>query len=245
MNNLNQTMLEGNLVDVPELKNTANGFPYLNFTLGVNSSYKDKNGEWQKEVTFVDAVAYGKQAEIISKKAEKGSPLRLVGKIKQNKWVDKDGKNHSNLSLFTEQVEINPDRNGRTQNQLNQTIIEGNLVAPAEIKSTQNGNVISKFSLAVNNSYKGKDGNWVNNPSFIDIETWGEGRAKFLQEKSDKGKTARIIGHLKQDRWEDADGKKHSKVYLVADDISFKSREKSIKKEQTQKTKEDSLGLGM
>lgn len=237
MRNLNQTIVEGNLVAKPELKTAANGNPYVNLTLGVNSSYKDKDGNWQKEVSFFDAQAFGKLAESIATR-EQGSAIRLVGRAKQQKWVGKDGKPQSKLVLTAEEADFAPESNGRTSTQLNSTIIEGNIVASPDAKTLPNGGVVSEFSVAVNDDYKGKDGNWVKNASFIDVQAWGEKRAKYLQEKADKGKTVRIAGHLKQNRWEDAEGKKHSRVFLVADNIEFKTKEKSVEKEQPQKNVE-------
>lgn len=231
-------MVEGNLTAKPELKTAANGNPYVNISLGVNSSYKDKDGNWQKEVSFVDAQAFGKLASAIAEKGEQGKAVRLVGKLKQQRWMDKDGQQRSKIVISADTADLNPNINGSVPNQLNQTVIEGNIVASPDTKTFANGGALSSFSIAVDDDYKDKDGNWQKNPSFIDVETWGEGRAKFLQEKAEKGKAVRIVGRLKQNRWEDAEGKKHSRLVLVADDIKLKTKEKAVEKQQPQKNVE-------
>lgn len=247
MRNLNQTIVEGNLAAKPELKQAANGNPYVSLTLGVNSSYKDKDGNWQKEVSFIDAQAFGKLAETIAAKSDKGSAIRLAGKLSQQKWVDKEGKTQSRLSVTAETAELSPDLNGRTPNQLSQTMIEGNVVAAPEARTLGNGGVVSELAVAVNDDYKGKDGNWVKNVSYIDVQAWGEKRAKYLQEKAGKGQAVRIAGRLRQNRWEDAEGRKHSRLVLVADSIELKARERTAGKEAAPAKKrdaDDSYGYG-
>ena len=52
MPNINQVALAGRLVQDPELRQSENGTLRLTAHLAVNRSYRDRNGEWQDEVSF-------------------------------------------------------------------------------------------------------------------------------------------------------------------------------------------------
>lgn len=86
---LNKVMLIGNLTRNPELRFTPSGSAVTDFTLAVNRTYTS-NGEKKEEVCFVDIVAWGKQAETISKYLQKGSPMYLEGRLQLDRWEDKE-----------------------------------------------------------------------------------------------------------------------------------------------------------
>jgi len=100
---------------------------------------------------------------------------------------------------------------------INKTIIKGNLTRDPELKSTNTGTYLCTFSVAVN-SYQGKDKeDYV---SFFDCTAWGK-RAEVMSKYLAKGKPVIIEGNLRQQRWEDADGKSRSKVVIYVDNFEF------------------------
>lgn len=106
---------------------------------------------------------------------------------------------------------------------LNSLIIEGNVCREAEVKETSNGFQLATFSIAVNRYHKKSDGTYDQETSFFDVESWGE-MAKAVKEKAFKGGTVRIVGRLKQNRWQDQSGKTQSKVSVIAEHIDFMSK---------------------
>jgi single-strand DNA-binding protein len=101
----------------------------------------------------------------------------------------------------------------------NQVILMGNLTRDPELRQTPNGQSVCSFSLALNRSYKGSDGNWTEAPDYIDIVAWGplgERVAQYLT----KGRPALVNGRLQSRNWEQ-DGNKRSKVEVVAQDVTF------------------------
>lgn len=85
---MNKVILIGRLTKDPELAYTAGtGCAYSNFTLALEERKKD--GE--KEVTFVNCVAFGKTAETISSYIVKGKQIAIVGRIKNSKYNAPDG----------------------------------------------------------------------------------------------------------------------------------------------------------
>ena len=101
----------------------------------------------------------------------------------------------------------------------NQVTLMGNLTRDPELRTTPNGQSVCSFSLALNRSYKGQDGEWKEMTDFVDIVAWGplgERVAQYLN----KGRPALVSGRLQSRSWEQ-DGQKRSKVEVVANDVTF------------------------
>jgi len=95
----------------------------------------------------------------------------------------------------------------------------GNLARDPELRQTPNGQNVCSFSLALNRSYKGSDGNWQEATDYIDVVAWGplgERVAQYLT----KGRPCLINGRLQSRSWEQ-EGQKRSKVEVVAGDVTF------------------------
>ena len=106
MNHLNSLIIEGNVTRVPELKEPSKGFKVCTIPLAVNRFYKNKNGEGVNEVSFFDVETYDKMAEICMDKCEKGRGLRVVGRLKQNRWKNSEGKTTSRITIIAEHIEF-------------------------------------------------------------------------------------------------------------------------------------------
>ena len=101
----------------------------------------------------------------------------------------------------------------------NQAILMGNLTRDPELRTTPNGQNVCSFSLALNRSYKGADGNWQEATDYVDIVAWGplgERVAQYLT----KGRAALVSGRLKSRSWEQ-EGQKRSKLEVIAQDVTF------------------------
>jgi single-strand DNA-binding protein len=79
--------------------------------LAVNHRYKNQQGEWVDEATFVDITLWGRQAEIASEYASKGSQILVEGRLKLDSW-EKDGQKHSKLKVVGERVVLLGSRGG-------------------------------------------------------------------------------------------------------------------------------------
>jgi single-strand DNA-binding protein len=101
---------------------------------------------------------------------------------------------------------------------VNQVILEGNLCKDAEFKVSKKGTKFSTFPLAVNRSYKDFNGTFQKEVLFIDVEVWGDIFQKKLAEFGKKGQGVRLVGRLRQGKWE-RDGKRYSKMYAVAETL--------------------------
>lgn len=101
----------------------------------------------------------------------------------------------------------------------NQVILMGNLTRDPELRTTPNGQSVCSFSLALNRSYKGADGNWQEATDYVDIVAWaglGERVAQYVT----KGRPVLVNGRLQSRSWEQ-EGQKRSKIEVVAQDVTF------------------------
>lgn len=105
-------------------------------------------------------------------------------------------------------------------NNLNSIIVEGNLVRDPLLKTIPNGHQVCSFAVASNRFYKQNE-QTEKEVSFFEVETWSK-LAQTCGETLRKGRGVRVVGRLKQDRWEDATGKTQTKIKIVAEHVEFK-----------------------
>lgn len=86
---MNIVIIMGNLTRDPELKHTGSNQAVANFSVAVNEKWTDKSGEKKERVAFIDCEAWGKTAENIAKFFQKGKPIIVEGRLKQETWDDK------------------------------------------------------------------------------------------------------------------------------------------------------------
>ena len=107
MNSINSVIVEGNLVRDPVLNETPKGTKVCNFTIASNRYYK-QDDEYQKEVSFLDVEVWAKLATVCSDSLEKGKGARVVGRLKQDRWDDKEGNPRSRIKVVAEHVDFKP-----------------------------------------------------------------------------------------------------------------------------------------
>lgn len=105
MNCLNSILIEGIITTVPKhLKEDKNGYV---FTIKSDRFYKYEKS-FEKEESFFDVVAFGEYAKGIEEKGKKGRNVRVVGRLKQTRWNDAQGKQHSKVTIVAEHIEYRP-----------------------------------------------------------------------------------------------------------------------------------------
>jgi single-strand DNA-binding protein len=115
MNDLNHYLVEGNLVRDPTLRFTPNGTAICSFSVATNRFFKGTT-EIEKEVSFFDIEAWGNLGETCNNLGKKGRGVRLIGRLKQERWDAKDGSHRSKVVVIAEHVEWRPEKKGETRN---------------------------------------------------------------------------------------------------------------------------------
>lgn len=108
MNGLNQIILEGNMVKDTEVSKLPNGSTVAEMTIAVKRTYRNANGEDADEVSFFEIKAFGNIADICEKYATKDRGIRIVGRLKQERY-EADGRTHSKVVVLAEHIEFKPE----------------------------------------------------------------------------------------------------------------------------------------
>ena len=99
MNQLNSIILEGSIEKVEKVGDV------INATISVKRFYKDAEGEKVEEVFYFDTEIYGQLAKLFEEKGKIGREIRLVGRLKQNRWTEGD-KEFSKVFVVAEHIEF-------------------------------------------------------------------------------------------------------------------------------------------
>jgi single-strand DNA-binding protein len=101
----------------------------------------------------------------------------------------------------------------------NQVTLMGNLTRDPDLRQIPSGQSVCSFSLALNRSYKGSDGNWQEATDYVDVVAWGPLGERVAQYVT-KGRPVLVSGRLQSQSWE-KDGQKRTKLEVVAQDVTF------------------------
>jgi single-strand DNA-binding protein len=108
---------------------------------------------------------------------------------------------------------------------LNKLIIMGRLTRDPETKYLASGSALCTFGFVHNRNSKDQHGEWRGEPTFLDIECWGQ-TAERVAAEARKGMPCLIEGRLKMDQWE-RDGQKVTKLKVVADSVQLEKAKSS------------------
>lgn len=103
MNNLNSLILEGVVIGEPHYLEATQR---LEFAIDSAHIYKTKSGEDVTEHSQFDIVAFGDYGKSILNPLKNCTGVRVVGRLKQEKWEDSDGVIHSKVYIVVEHIEF-------------------------------------------------------------------------------------------------------------------------------------------
>lgn len=87
---LNRAVLVGRLTKDPELRSAPNGVNVGTFTLAVNRTFTNAQGE--READFINVVVFKKQAENVKNYLSKGSLAGVDGRLQTRSYENKVGQ---------------------------------------------------------------------------------------------------------------------------------------------------------
>ena len=96
---------------------------------------------------------------------------------------------------------------------LNKMMIIGNLGADPELRYTPSGKAVTNLRVAVNNRYRGQDGEWQEETQWFRVEVWDQA-AERAAEQFRKGNKVFVEGQLRVREYEGNDGQKRSSVEI-------------------------------
>ena len=120
---LNRVTLVGRLTTDPNLRYTPSGVPVATFTLAVNRTFSNQQGE--KETDFINIVVWRKPAENAANFLKKGSLAGIDGRIQTRNYDAQDGKKVYVTEVVAESVQFLEPKgsqgNQQSQQQTNRT----------------------------------------------------------------------------------------------------------------------------
>lgn len=103
---------------------------------------------------------------------------------------------------------------------VNKCLFIGNLTADPEIRTMPNGEQVANFSIALNERYKAKDGNVVENVEYIRIVLYRR-LAEIAGQYLHKGSQIYIEGRLKTRKWQDSNGQDRYTTEIQGDNLQM------------------------
>ena len=134
MAGVNKVILVGNLGKDPEVRYLDSGVAVANFSLATTENYKNKQGEKVSQTEWHNIVLWRGLAEVAEKWLKKGSSVYIEGKIRTNKWEDKEGNTRYNTEILADNMTMLGNRNNSDASDKNDIKIV------SEIKSVNDEN---------------------------------------------------------------------------------------------------------
>ncbi|MGM7689797.1 single-stranded DNA-binding protein [Staphylococcus felis] len=117
---LNRVVLVGRLTKDPEYRTTPSGVSVATFTLAVNRTFTNAQGE--READFINCVVFGKQAENVKKFLNKGNSAGVDGRLQSRSYENKEGQRVYVTEVVCDSVQfLEPKNNSQSKQQQGQT----------------------------------------------------------------------------------------------------------------------------
>ena len=104
MSGINKVILIGNLGKDPEVRYLDSGVAVANLSLATSENYKNKDGERVTQTEWHDVVLWRGLAEVAEKYLKKGSSIYVEGKLRTNKWVDKEENTRYKTEILADKL---------------------------------------------------------------------------------------------------------------------------------------------
>lgn len=103
-NSNNKVVLTGRLRRNAAVRRTTNGHIVANFSVGVDESYKDRLGEWQKKTSWHRVQVWGELAETVGAGLQQGVRVYVEGRLVNHAWVDRENLKHHYTEVVAKDV---------------------------------------------------------------------------------------------------------------------------------------------
>jgi single-strand DNA-binding protein len=110
---INKVILVGNLGADPETRSLPSGTQVTNIRIATSESWKDKSSGAQQERTeWHRVVFFGRLGEIASEYLRKGSQVYVEGRLRTQKWQDKQGNDRFTTEIVGDNMQMLGGRGG-------------------------------------------------------------------------------------------------------------------------------------
>lgn len=175
---INKVILVGRITRDPELRYTSSNIPYVQFTLAVNRTFQNRDGN--READFINCTVWRTQAENLARYIKKGALLGVEGSIQVNSYDDNNGVRRTSTTVLCDNIQFLESRGstGRNENP-----------SPYDDLNQSNYQRQSNYSPQSNRpNYGTKPNNPIQRNPFEDVQMFGQPEAKpnFLEPNNEK-----------------------------------------------------------
>lgn len=103
---------------------------------------------------------------------------------------------------------------------LNKVMVIGNLGADPEMRYTANGNAVTTFNVATNESWTDQAGERKERTEWFSVVTWNR-LAETCAQYLTKGRSVYVEGRLQTRSWDAQDGQKRYRTEVIAETVRF------------------------
>lgn len=169
---MNKVILIGRITKDPELRNTPTGVSVVSFTVAVNRTYQDKNGERQAD--FINCIAWRSQAENLARFIKKGALIAVDGSIQTRSYDDQNGVRRYATEVIVSQVTFLESKKDNTFNDF------------PNFNQVPQGNNSNSYSNSYNNNYQNYNyaNQNSNNSSYSNSSNYGYGKDQANSDKN-------------------------------------------------------------
>ena len=167
MRGVNRVIIIGNCGSDPEVSQFQNGGSVATIAVATSEKYQNKQtGEWVENTEWHRVKAFGKLAEIIAQYVRKGTPIYIEGKLKTDKYTDKNGIERYATNIIADQMQM---LGGSQAQQNNQQQPQPSPYAQAALNTAQNVVQNTAVGQAINQQFANGQSvppAYQNNPQF-------------------------------------------------------------------------------
>ncbi len=132
MASVNKVILVGNLGADPETRYLPSGDAVCNIRMATTDRIRDKaSGEFKESTEWHRVVFFGKLAETAGQYLKKGRQVYVEGRIRTNKWQDKDGNERYTTEIIASEMKMLGSREGMGSPADNQSDYGGSMPSSA------------------------------------------------------------------------------------------------------------------
>lgn len=106
MSGVNKVIIIGRLGNDPEISYTSGGQAVAKLSIATSEKWKDKQGQQQERTEWHRISAFGRLAEIMGEYLKKGGQVYIDGKLRTNKWKDKDGNDRYTTEILANEMQM-------------------------------------------------------------------------------------------------------------------------------------------
>ena len=224
---MNKAMIIGFVEREPEMRHTAEGQAVSSFGVSTSRRWTTNSGQARESTEWFHLVAWGKLAELASRRLRRDQRIYAEGHIQTRSWEDSEGQRHC-LTEFVASKLIPvdgrcPELDGQGADEeaplcLNRIMVIGNLGHDPEMRYTPGGQAVTSFSLAATRTWTAPDGERRDSTEWFHVVSWGS-LAEICRQYLTKGRRVYVEGELRARFWDQPNGQRNYRTELVASEM--------------------------